>query len=226
MEFNVSGRNVTITDRFEEYTLDRGAKIEQLAPKVQRVDVKVSREAAVRSAASQVTVEITVLGTGRAIRAEARANDKFSAFDLAFAKLLERLRRARDKQKVHHGRHAPQKVADATGALPVVPSGSTLADSILAGQSEAEHVELDPTPVEIRRKTFPASRMSVDDAVDNMEMVGHPFYLFIDDETGEHAVVYRRKGWSYGIITLDEAVGDETQRGVSGYRGAKTFEDA
>lgn len=226
MEFNVSGRNVTITDRFEEYTLDRGAKIEQLAPKVQRVEVKVSREAAVRSAASQVTVEITVLGTGRAIRAEARANDKFSAFDLAFAKLLERLRRARDKQKVHHGRHAPQKVADATGALPVVPSGSTLADSILAGQSEAEQVELDPTPVEIRRKTFPASRMSVDDAVDNMEMVGHPFYLFIDDETGEHAVVYRRKGWSYGIITLDEAVGDETQRGVSGYRGAKTFEDA
>lgn len=223
MELNVSGRNVTVTDRFQEYAETRSAKIEQLTPRVQRVEIKVSRDANVRTVASQVTVEVTVLGTGPAIRAEARSSDKFSAFDLAFAKLLERLRRARDKQKVHHGRHAPQKVHDATGALPVAPSGASLADQVMEEQRERETVEIDETPVEIRIKSFPAVRMSVDDAVDNMEMVGHPFYLFVDETSGRHCVVYRRKGWSYGVLSLDELVEAEQTQEVSGYRGAATI---
>lgn len=221
MELNISGRNVTVTDRFQEYAEARVEKIESLAPKVQRVEVKVSRDAHVRATASQVTVEITVLGAGSAIRAEARAADKFSAFDLAFAKLLERLRRARDKQKVHHGRHAPQKVHDAAGALPVADPDLPLADQVLEEQREQEAQDAEETPVEIRIKSFPAVTMSVDDAVDNMELVGHPFYLFVDEATGRHSVVYRRKGWSYGIISLDETVDCEQEAAVAGYRGAE-----
>ena len=220
LDLNVSGRNVTITDRFHEYAGDRASKIEQLAPKLQRVEIKVSRDAHVRAAASQVTVEITVLGTGPAIRAEARAGDKFSAFDLAFAKLLERLRRARDRQKVHHGRHTPEKVYTATEDLPVAPADETLAASVIDEQHEHEDAVASETPVEIRSKAFPGVRMSVDDAVDNMELVGHPFYLFIDESTGRHSVVYRRKGWSYGMISLEDSEGAELVEAVTGYRGA------
>lgn len=221
MDLQVSGRNVTVTDRFQEYAETRVEKIESLAPKVQRVEIKAARDSHVRAAASQVTVEITVLGTGAAIRAEARAADKFSAFDLAFAKLMERLRRARDKQKVHHGRHAPTKVHDATGALPVADTKEPLAQQVLQSQREEEADQADETPVEIRIKSFPAVTMSVDDAVDNMELVGHPFYLFVDEATGRHSVVYRRKGWSYGIISLDETVQREEEKAVAGYRGAE-----
>ncbi|WP_394162496.1 ribosome hibernation-promoting factor, HPF/YfiA family [Galactobacter valiniphilus] len=220
MDLNVSGRNVTITERFQDYTADRLAKVEALAPKVQRVEVKVSRDAHARTASSQVTVEVTVLGSGPAIRAEARAADKFSAFDLTFAKLLERLRRARDRQKVHHGRHIPQKVHDATGALPVAGSAATLAEQVLEEQRERDAAGVLETPVEIRTKSFPALSMSVDDAVDNMELVGHPFYLFIDEATSRPSVVYRRKGWSYGVIQLNDAGPGDTPA-VSGYRGAE-----
>jgi hypothetical protein len=62
--------------------------------------------------------------------------------------------------------------------------------------------------VVIRTKVFAASPMSVDDALYNMELVGHDFYLFIDKETHRPSVVYRRKGWDYGVIGLDEDLDD------------------
>lgn len=226
MDLNVSGRNVKISERFLEYVGTRTEKIESLVPKVQRVEVKVTRDVNVRASAEQGTVEITVLGVGPAIRAEARSSDKFSAFDLAFAKLMERLRRARDKQKVHRGHHAPQKVHDATGALPVVDAEVPLAQQILEQQRREEGEDVPETPVEIRTKTFPSVAMSVDDAVDNMELVGHPFYLFVDEATGRPSVVYRRKGWSYGIICLDPTAEDAGEESVAGYRGAEPVPQA
>ena len=59
------------------------------------------------------------------------------------------------------------------------------------------------SPVVIRRKQFPSKRMTTRQAVDQMELVGHPFYLFVDAETDQCAVVYRRKGYDYGVISLD-----------------------
>ena len=157
------------------------------------------------------------------IRAEASASDKFAAFDLAHGKLLERLRRAKDKKKVHHGRHAPLAVNEATGSLTPVSSS----EPIYAQKPPQPAEETTPyaiendipagdSPVLIRRKVFPATPLSLDDAVDNMEMVGHDFYLFIDSATGIPSVVYRRKGWTYGVISLDENAEDGVE--ISAYR--------
>lgn len=216
MEFNISGRNLTVSDRFREYASEKLEKIESLAEKVQRVDAKCSKQNNAKSGLDQLTVELTVTGRGPVIRAEATAPDKFAAFDLAYGKLLERLRRAKDRRKVHHGKHTPVGVNAATASLPVV-SGSTpiYAEHALdvGGQSEEApspyEVENDipagDSPVLIRRKVFPAATLSLDDAVDNMELVGHDFYLFIDADTNTPSVVYRRRGWTYGVISLDQA---------------------
>lgn len=213
MEFMISGRNLSVSDRFREYATEKLTKIEQLANKVQRVDVKVSKGNNSRSAESPLTVELTVLGKGPVIRAEAAASDKFAAFDLAHGKLLERLRRAKDKTKVHHGRHAPIAVNEATGSLPPVSSDTPIyaqpSDSSASAEEASPYdIENDlpagDSPVLIRRKVFPAASISVDDAVDNMELVGHDFYLFVDSATGVPSVLYRRHGWSYGVISLDE----------------------
>ena len=117
MEFMISGRNLTVSDRFREYAGEKISKIESLGDKVQRVDAKVSKETNARQTGDQLTVEVTVLGRGPVIRAEASAADKFAAFDLAYNKLLERLRRAKDRKKVHHGRHTPKAVREATATL-------------------------------------------------------------------------------------------------------------
>ncbi|MBT1003004.1 ribosome-associated translation inhibitor RaiA [Paenarthrobacter sp. DKR-5] len=209
MEFMISGRNLTISDRFREYAGEKIGKIEQLADKIQRLDAKVSKETKARQADAQLTVELTLLGKGPVIRAEASAADKFAAFDLAYNKLLERLRRAKDRKKVHHGRHTPVAVREATASLPTVSADRPIYEETAAGATEVQPGEEGAapgphSPVMIRRKVFPAARLSIDDAVDNMELVGHSFYLFIDEATNAPSVVYRRRGWTYGVITLDQ----------------------
>ncbi|MGO2003463.1 MULTISPECIES: ribosome hibernation-promoting factor, HPF/YfiA family [Micrococcaceae] len=223
MEMNITGRNVTVSDRFREYADEKTDKIEQLASKVQRLDVKVTKEPNARQAEAQLTVEISVVGSGPAIRAEAKAADKFAAFDTAFAKLLERLRRARDRRKVHHGRQTPKAVFQATSTLEPVSSTMPLHEQTRQEQDqEREAAEAAAeSPVEIRRKVFPSETMSVDDAVDRMELVGHPFYLFVDAETGVSSVVYRRRQWNYGVITLDDNHSDEETVETRKYRGSQ-----
>ncbi|UXM90341.1 ribosome hibernation-promoting factor, HPF/YfiA family [Paenarthrobacter sp. JL.01a] len=215
MEFMISGRNLTVSDRFREYAGEKISKIESLGDKVQRVDAKVSKETNPRQTPGELTVEVTVLGRGPVIRAEATAADKFAAFDLAYNKLLERLRRAKDRKKVHHGRHTPKAVREATATLEPASTNEPLyveAGNHQEANGQAEErspyeIENDipagDSPVLIRRKVFPAASLTLDDAVDNMELVGHNFYLFLDKETNAPSVVYRRSGWTYGVISLD-----------------------
>lgn len=221
MEFMINGRNLAVSDRFREYAEEKIDKIEQLGDKVQRLDAKVTKEPNARQADSALTVELTVLGRGPVIRAEASAADKFAAFDLAYSKLLERLRRARDRRKVHHGRHTPVAVREATATLEPASAGqpifadsashtedSAAAPAAQTGYEIEDDVPAGDSPVLIRRKVFSGMPMSLDDAVDNMELVGHDFYLFVDSLTGAPSVVYRRQGWTYGVITLDSKCAD------------------
>lgn len=215
MEFMISGRNLTVSDRFREYAGEKIAKIESLGDKIQRVDTKVSKETNARQTGDQLTVEVTVLGRGPVIRAEASAADKFAAFDLAYNKLLERLRRAKDRKKVHHGRHTPKAVREATATLepasahePLYLEANRRSETAQATEEKSPYdvdndIPAGSSPVLIRRKVFPAASMTLDDAVDNMELVGHDFYLFVDKATNTPSVVYRRRGWTYGVITLD-----------------------
>ncbi|RKQ36714.1 ribosome hibernation-promoting factor, HPF/YfiA family [Kocuria tytonis] len=210
MELNIQGRNVTLPDRFKEYVEEKSERFQQLGDKVQSIEVKVTKEHA-SSGHQGMRVELTVVGRGPVVRAEAHNDDKFAAFDEAYAKLVEQLRRARDRRKVHRGGHqTPIAVHEATGSLPVVPTASFEGFGSEQELSEAEDEAFSteyplsdaPTPVEIRRKRFPAHEITVDEAVDQMELVGHDFFLFVDKETREPSAVYRRKGWEYGVISL------------------------
>ncbi len=228
MEFEINGRNLAVSDRFREYATEKIDKIEQLGDKVQRVDAKITKEPNARMAETSLTVELTVICRGPVVRAEASASDKFAAFDLAYAKLLERLRRARDRRKVHHGRHTPIAVRTATAGLePADPAqpiyDETQASAQTAAQTPTQPEDGDPysspddvpagdSPVLIRRKVFSGIPMTLDDAVDNMELVGHDFYLFIDSDTEAASVVYRRQGWTYGVISLDSQGQEGTEQ--------------
>jgi hypothetical protein len=141
------------------------------------------------------------------IRAEAHAADKFAAFDVALGKLSERLRRLSDRNKVHRGQHRQHSASELTASnfaeLDLQPVDS---DVLLGTRHEEAPADAGPdfgeSPVVIRRKQFETKPMSVDDALYQMELVGHPFFLFLDTETGKPSVVYSRKGWNYGVITL------------------------
>jgi hypothetical protein len=147
------------------------------------------------------------------IRAEASAEDPAAALDLAFGKLLERLRRHRDRRKVHHGRQTPASVRITETTVVTIdgkdPEDSDPPDraghegSALNGATAPEETEFDGTsPIVIRTKDHEARPMSLEQALYEMELVGHDFYLFVDAATGRPSVVYRRRGWSYGVIRL------------------------
>lgn len=211
MDIVVNGRQLTISDSFRAHIEDKIAKVEQLAPRAQRVEVHVAHEKNSRQPETSERVELTVVAKGPAIRAEAMASDKYAALDLAWAKLVERLRRARDRNKVPRaGHHRKESTAEALAKMPV-------ADSLVPDEGQAidanESTNNDQTngrikaegdsPVVLREKTFNGSPIGIEEALNRMELVGHDFYLFIDEESSKPSVVYRRKGWSYGVIALD-----------------------
>ncbi|MEV4479170.1 ribosome hibernation-promoting factor, HPF/YfiA family [Micromonospora coxensis] len=211
MDIVVKGRNVEVPDHYRVHVAEKLAKIERYDHKLIRVDVELFHERNPRQSDICQRVEITCVSRGPVIRAEACTNDFYSALDAAIAKLDTRLRRAADRRRVHRGRHAPISVAAATADLPVAdldgPGLATLngrAATAVAERDEEPADEYDDQPWHIARaKVHPADPMTVDDALFQMELVGHDFYLFHDKETGRPSVVYRRHAYDYGIISLD-----------------------
>jgi hypothetical protein len=142
---------------------------------------------------------------------------------VALDKLMERLRRAQDRKRVHRGRHAPESVSAATARIqePTEGQGEDHVHDAVNGEGDPFGAQGN-SPVEIREKIHATVPMALDQAVREMELVGHDFYLYHDEETDQPSVVYRRRGWSYGVIHLDvdhEAgdleVGEGAQRKVS-----------
>ena len=208
MEITVTGRRVQVTDRFRRHLDEKLSKIPQLAPRVMRVDVVISHEPNPRRAAESERVEITCHVKRAVIRAEACADEEYAALDLAMTKLLERLRRTQDRRRVHRGRRVPESVAEATAPLADQPVGLDGGSSATAegDPEERVHEKLGThgnSPIEVREKVHASPPMGLDQALNNMELVGHDFYLFEDVDTGRPSVVYRRRGWSYGVLRLD-----------------------
>ncbi|MBO3724591.1 ribosome-associated translation inhibitor RaiA [Actinomyces bowdenii] len=218
MDITVVGRNAEISPRLRDYVEDKAVKVEQFDPRVQRVEVEVTHERNPRQADTAERVEITVVSKGPIIRAEASSSDRFAAFDIAMGKLTERLRRARDRKKDHRRYpvlpEAPQ--APGRGEAAPAPSGPTVPEPDDAPIEDsptpptepgvAVEAQLGDSPVIVRQKLHAAHEMTVDEALYQMELVGHPFYLFIEKSTKQPCAVYHRHGWTYGVIRLDATV--------------------
>ena len=211
MDIIVTGRNAEITPEFRELVEDKLDKITQFYPRAQRVDVVVLHENNPSRADTAERIELTVFGKGPVIRAEAEAPDRYSAIDLAAAKLFERLRRLRDRAK-NHPRYAVKPVVEIPEQEnevieePVVEPEVPLPAAAEMEVGEEREEQLGDSPVFVRQKMHEASPMSIDEAISQMELVGHPFFLFIEQESLQPCVAYRRKGWTYGVIRLNAKV--------------------
>ncbi|MEW2613679.1 ribosome-associated translation inhibitor RaiA [Streptomyces sp. NPDC047880] len=211
MDIVVKGRKTEVPERFRKHVAEKLKleKIQKLDGKVISLDVEVSKEPNPRQADRCDRVEITLRSRGPVIRAEAAASDPYAALDLAAEKLEARLRRQHDKRYSRRGaRRIPAaEVADH------VPGVATLNGNGLVPSSQ-EEPEAVPTkkigslevqgdgPIVVREKTHVAAPMTLDQALYEMELVGHDFYLFVDSETKEPSVVYRRHAYDYGVIHL------------------------
>ena len=196
MDIVVTGRHTTVSDRFRQHIAEKLDKVQQLAPRTRRIEVIVSHEANRRQSKAGDRVEITCHIKGPVVRAEACQEDKYAALDVALEKLLERLRRKHDRT-VRRGRHGQESVATATAFVPP----ETESESEMS--SEDDGGAFGDSPIEVREKVHTSAPMTLDQALREMELVGHDFYLFHDLDTDKASVVYRRRGWSYGVLHLD-----------------------
>ena len=292
MEITFKGRHTSVPERFRRHASAKLAKLEKLDQRAIRIDVEVSTERNPRQADRSERVELTIRSRGPAIRAEAAADDRYAALDLAFAKLEGRLRKAAERRKVSRGgltvRSTDALTAVAAGpadaraiaaetaaladvAIPAMPQPDDAA--VLAGtpvgrkangkgsgkpsaraaakvgtrpngqrradrpeavvplpafpradgvgpdfegfrdEAEAEATVSGVVPMQmvgdgplIVREKFHASQpMTIDDALLEMELVGHDWFAYHDSQCGKFSVVYRRRGYDYGVIRL---VGD------------------
>ena len=201
MDVVVKGRHTELTERFRSHTQEKLAKLAKLDGKVTRIDVEVCEEHNPRLAGQRSRIELTCRTRGPVVRAEAAAADPYGALDMAVAKLEARLRRAADRRRVHHGIRTPVSVAAATAAA-VASNGASGPVAVAEADSTA-----DDAPFVVREKTHAAPPMTLDQALLEMELVGHDFFLFVDADQAVPSVVYRRRGYDYGVIRL-VTVGD------------------
>jgi len=194
----VKGRNVEVPDHFRVYVSEKLARLERFDPTIFLFDVELQHERNRRQMKSCQRVEITARGKGPVVRAEAAADSFYAAFESVTAKLESRLRRTKDRRKVSYGDKTPVSVAEATAELAQDDSLGISPDQRL---DEYDHEPVGPGRI-VRTKEHKADAMTVDDALYEMELVGHDFYLFHDKESDKPSVVYRRHAFDYGLIRL------------------------
>lgn len=214
MEIVITGRHTQINQRFRDVVESKMNRVTAIAPDAQRVQIVLTHEGNPRQADTAKRVEITVVAGSTVIRAEASSTDQYSALDMALDKLTLRLRRTRDRRKDHRRGYTEMVPVDMGVVEPEVdmkieePSEDVAnsADAVVAsdlGPGESVEVSVGDTPIVIRRKLHIAEPMSIDEALYEMELIGHDFFLFVNKETMRPSVVYRRHGWSYGVFEID-----------------------
>lgn len=194
MDIVVRGRHLDVSDRFREHVSGKVGKVDRFGLPITHVDVEVSFEPNPRQSDRAYEVELTCRGTGPVIRAEAHAQDKYAATDIAMARLEERLRRAADRKRTRR----VEKVV-------VVPAADIVPESIepAVDNEPDDGTVWEEGPIVVRLKEHVAHPMTVAQAVESLELVGHDFYLFRDSDSGAPSVVYHRRGYNYGLLRLE-----------------------
>ena len=207
MDIVLNSRHCELSDRFRAHVEEKLARLEKHDHRVIRVEVEVEKERNPRQADRAVRVELTAFSKGPVIRAEAAAEDKMAALDQALDKMAGQMRRAADRKRVHRGRHTPTSVGKALAGVEPTPNGTapTTDESGETTRHVGPITVLGDGPLVVREKIHAAEPMTLDQALYEMELVGHDFFLYIEKETERPSVVYRRRGYDYGVITLDLA---------------------
>jgi ribosomal subunit interface protein len=203
-EVVVKGRNVEIPDHFRIYVSEKLSRLERFDRTIYLFDVELDHERNRRQRKNCQHVEITARGRGPVVRGEACADSFYAALESAVSKLENRLRRHKDRRKIHYGDKTPVSLAEATavGPPPEMPTPSADESAPALDGSAVQAVDDHEPGRIVRTKEHPATPMTVDDALSQMELVGHDFFLFHDKETDKPCVVYRRHAYDYGLIRL------------------------
>ncbi len=208
MDIVVTGRNVEVPEHYRTKVADKLARLERYDSKIVRAEIELAHETNRRLSKICQKVEITLVTKGPAVRAEGKAENFYAALEQAMDKLETRARRAAERRRDRqHARTPISAVVSDELTGPLVDSGELGGDADSAGSDDTDSSDFgqgaDGGPGRVVRvKDHPAEPITVDQALFQMELVGHDFYLFNDSDSGLPTVVYRRHGFDYGLLRL------------------------
>jgi putative sigma-54 modulation protein len=178
-------RHTTIDDEFRAHAEVRLQKLDRWLHRIDSTAVVVSREPK-RTAADQFSVEVTVHSGGLILRGEERGPDARTALDAAADAVARQAQRHRSRLTASHRRGRQKDAGEpAPAAMPAPDDG--VVEEYIAGKV-------------VRTKTFEAKPMSQEEALAQMDLLGHDFFLFEDAATGGYALLYKRKDGGYGLL--------------------------
>lgn len=217
LAIHISTRNTEMPDHIAAHARERLAKAHRFGILFDRVDVMLHGERNPRIAAAARRVEITGHAAGSVIRAEAAAADWLTAFDSCLDRWHERVRRTSERRAARRrGRYGHAQIVNESAASLARRDhtrGLSSADSVVSfapDSLDVDAADVKVGPFLVREKTHAARPMTIEQAIEALEMVGHDFYAFVDSDSGMFCVVYQRKAFTYGLLRLAPA--DATPR--------------
>lgn len=203
-QVTITGRNVEIPEHFAERVHTKLAKIEKLDPTLTFFHVELQHEPNPRRENESDRIQITATGRGHIARAEAKEDSFYAALETALAKMQRSLRKVKARRSIaQSGHRAPKSTGEIAAELAAEAEAARAEGEQKADPYEDVVQDVRPGQI-VRRKEHTSTPISVDEALSEMELVGHDFYLFVDEETGRPSVVYRRHAYDYGLISLAE----------------------
>ena len=189
VDISIQGRNVEVSELLKATVEDKITRLGRYLESMERAEVRFLEERNPRIADKEVC-EVTVVGHGHVVRARAAAGDTFAAVDRVVDKLEHRLEKLKGRLigRSHPRRH--------TGGA---PGGEAVAAAVAAEEGEEEALDEGPPSI-VRTVQSDAKPMTPEEAVLELDLLGHGFFLFTNAETGRAAVVYRRKDGQIGLI--------------------------
>jgi putative sigma-54 modulation protein len=190
MKLVIHGRNLEVTPAIREYTETKlGRAISNFGDMVREADVHLS--VARNPRVPQQIAEVTMYANGTVIRAQERSENLYASIDLVASKLSRQLNRFRER--VHERSHGPVHRSardEEAGAAALPPPGSSLTDGREAAVPHRG----------VRRKYFAMPPMHLEEALHQLELIDHDFFVFRDSDSGQVQVVYRRNHGGFGVI--------------------------
>jgi len=185
MKLVIQGKNIEITDSLREYVTQKIEKaVSHFQNLITEVDVHLSVARNPRINSKQVA-EVTIYVNGSVVRAEEGSENLYATIDLVADKISRQLRKYKEKR--HDKTHAPVKTATALSDQPVT-------SDLMSDRAP----EL-PSQV-VRTKYFAMPPMTLQEALEQLELVDHDFYMFLNADTDEINVIYERNHGGYGVI--------------------------